>query len=100
VPASKPYQFHPAALEEFRAADDWYAARSLDASGDFLSSIAEALRNICSSPRRWPAYLHGTRRFVLQHFPFSVVYLDEQDVVRVVAVAHGKRRPGYWRERL
>jgi plasmid stabilization system protein ParE len=100
VHASKSFRFHPAALDEFRAADDWYAARSPDASAEFLLAISDALQNICSSPRRWAVYLYGTRRFILHHFPFSIVYLDEQDVVKVVAVAHAKRRPGYWRRRL
>jgi plasmid stabilization system protein ParE len=100
VSASKPYQFHPAALQEFEAADDWYAERSADASAEFLSAIADALENISSSSRRWPRYLYGTRRFVLQRFPFSVVYLDGPDVVRIVAVANAKRKPGYWRQRV
>jgi hypothetical protein len=37
---------------------------------------------------------------VLQRFPFSVVYLDDADLVIIVAVAHRKRRPGYWKERV
>ena len=79
MPASKPYRFHPAAWEEFEAADDWYAERSPDASLGFLSAIADALDNIRSAPRRWPPYLFRTRRFVLQRFPFSVIYLDDPD---------------------
>ena len=100
MPASKPYRFHPAAWEEFEAADDWYAERSPDASLGFLSAIADALDNIRSAPRRWPPYLFRTRRFVLQRFPFSVIYLDDPDMVRIVAVAHAKRKPGYWRRRV
>jgi len=100
VRASKPYQFHPEAWQEFEAADDWYAERSADASVGFLSAITDALESIKSSPRRWPRYLYGMRRFVLQRFPFSVIYLDDPDVVRIVAVAHAKRQPGYWRQRV
>jgi plasmid stabilization system protein ParE len=66
VPASKPYEFHPAARREFLAADDWYAARSPEASAAFLAAISDALQNVTSSPQRWPGYLYGTRRFVLQ----------------------------------
>jgi hypothetical protein len=36
----------------------------------------------------------------MRRFPFSIVYYTVDDIVRVVAVAHGKRRPGYWRRRL
>ena len=99
MPASRPYQVHPAALEEFRAADDWYAEQSLDASAEFLTAIADALQKIASTPKRWPGYIFGTRRFVLQAFPFSVVYLEDPNLVRIVAIAHAKRRPGYWRKR-
>jgi plasmid stabilization system protein ParE len=100
VPASKPYEFHPAARREFLAADDWYAARSPEASAAFLAAISDALQNVTSSPQRWPGYLYGTRRFVLQRFPFSVIYLDDPDQVRVIAVAHAKRKPGYWKRRI
>ncbi len=44
---------------------------------------------------RWPEYLSGTRRYLLHHFPFSIVYLDDPDALTIVAVSHNKRRPGY-----
>ena len=82
------------------AADDWYLARSFDASGEFLSNVYEALETISTAPHRWPKYLHGTRRFVLHSFPFSVVYLDDPEQITIIAVAHSKRRPGYWKHRV
>jgi toxin ParE1/3/4 len=88
------------AWQEVEAADDWYFSRSLDASVAFLSDLQAALENISQTPRRRPKYLHGTRRLVMQRFPFSVVYLDEPDLVIIVAVAHSKRRPGYWKDRV
>jgi toxin ParE1/3/4 len=44
-------------------------------------------------------YLYGTRRVVLQRFPFSLVYLDDPDVVTIIAIAQSKQRPGYWKDR-
>jgi len=97
---SKPYQFHPSAWIEFESADEWYLSRSVDASIAFLSDVFSAIEDIAESPQRWPSYLHDTRRFVLQRFPFSVVYLDEPDFVTIIAIAHGKRKPGYWKARV
>lgn len=97
---SKPYRLHPSAWHEIEGADRWYRRRSADASVDFIDAIDDALNRVARSPRLWPNYLYGTRRFVLQRFPFSVVYLDEPDVVNIVAVAHSKRKPGYWKNRL
>jgi len=97
---SKPFRFHPEAKEEFRDAIRWYRARSVIASVDFRTTASAAIRNVVQAPQSWPRYLHGTRRFVLHRFPFAVIYLDDPDVVTIIAVAHGKRKPGYWKHRV
>ena len=51
-------------------------------------------------PRSWTPYLHGTRYFKLDAFPYALVYIERSDKVIGVAVAHLRRRPGYWRSRL
>ena len=48
----------------------------------------------------WVDYLHGTRRYLMRRFPYLVVYRATPDKLQVIAVAHGKRKPGYWRNRL
>lgn len=100
MPGSKAYRVHSAAWQEIEAADDWYFQRSPDASAGFLVAVFDALENVSEFPQRWPQYLHGTRRFLLNRFPFSIVYLDKPDGVKVVAVAHSKRKPGYWKRRV
>ncbi|HME34095.1 MAG TPA: type II toxin-antitoxin system RelE/ParE family toxin [Candidatus Sulfotelmatobacter sp.] len=100
MPRRKLYRLHPEAWLEFTAADDWYLSRSLDASAEFLSDVYEALVTISKAPQHWPKYLHGTRRFVLHRFPFAIIYLDDSGVVTIIAVAHSKRKPGYWKHRV
>jgi hypothetical protein len=51
-------------------------------------------------PQRWPVGEHGSRKFVLRRFPFAVVYREKEAVVQVLAIAHGHRRPWYWKDRL
>ena len=97
---SKPYRLHPEAWLEVEGADDWYQKRSLDAATEFVAEISQAIRSIRENPGRWPAHLYGTRRFILERFPFSIIYLDTPELVNIVAVAHGKRKPGYWKRRL
>ncbi len=97
---NKPYRLHPEVWLEIEGADDWYLQRSLDASSAFIAAISDAFDTVCQAPHRWPKYLHGTRRFLLDRFPFSIIYLDDSDVVTIVAVAHNKRKPGYWKRRL
>jgi toxin ParE1/3/4 len=84
---SKPFRFHPEAREEFRDAMRWYRARSIIASAEFRIAVSGAIRSVAQSPKPWPKYLQGTRQFVLHRFPFSIVYLDDPDLVTIVAVA-------------
>jgi plasmid stabilization system protein ParE len=91
--------FHPEAVAEAEAARKWYEARSDTAGEKFAIELRVALERARSAPERWPKYLHGTRRYLLHRFPYLVVYDLGLDAVHVFAIAHGLRRPGYWKPR-
>lgn len=92
-------EFHPAALEEAEVARDWYAERSLMASKAFVSELNHAVEQLAETPDRWPQYEAGTRRYVFPRFPFSLIYRVLDEKIQILAVAHTKRRPEYWKER-
>jgi plasmid stabilization system protein ParE len=94
------FRFHPDARQDFREAIGWYRRRSPSVAVEFRVAASDVIRRIVQAPDRWPKYLHGTRRFVLHRFPFSIIYLDDPDVLSIVTVAHNKRKPGYWKQRL
>ena len=93
-------RIHPAALEEAAAATDWYAQRSRRAAERFLDELERALDQIARNPARYPLHEFGTRRMVLRRFPFVIVFRQTDAGLEIIAVAHGRRRPGYWRGRL
>ena len=95
----KPLQFHLAAVEEAEAAVLWYGERSKSASSAFLAELERAFEFIPQRPETWPASILGTLRFLLRRFPFAIVYRVSEESIQIVAVAHGKRRPGYWKKR-
>lgn len=92
-------EFHPAALREVEEAQGWYEERSLFAASAFLRELTTAVRRIRQAPDRYPAAEAGTRRILLERFPFTIYYRVRQSTLIVVAVAHQKRRPGYWTSR-
>ena len=98
--STKQFRFHPEAREDFREAIRWYRSRSLIVAAEFRVKVSNVIGHVAKAPHRWPKHLHGTRRFVLDRFPFSVIYLNDPDTVIIIAVAHNKRRPGYWKKRL
>ncbi len=91
---TKRFDFHPEARTDLREALEWYRSRNPAAAARLRALVSEAAHRIAQYPNRWPGYLYGTRRFVLQRFPFSIIYLDEPDIVSIVAVAHSKRQAG------
>ncbi len=90
---------HPATVKEARTAYRWYLRRSAAAARRFQAAFQAALEQIAQSPDRWPVYLHGTRYRLLRRFRFILVYRQRGDRLQVVALAHGRRRPGYWKRR-
>ena len=65
----------------------------------FLDELDVAIERIGQHPRQYSAYEFGTRRMVLRRFPYLVVFREAASGIEIIAVAHGRRRPGYWRER-
>jgi len=92
--------FHPGAEADYATAFDWYFERSLSAAQNFDEDLAQAIEHIGENPGRWPINIYGTRRYLLLHFPFSVVYREVHGTIQILAVAHGRRRPDYWKTRL
>jgi len=93
-------RFHVAARAELLEAHRFYWRQSPAAADGFLLELDRALDEIAEAPARWPRYVAGTRRLPLRRFPFLVIYLAREGSVTIVAIAHGRRKPGYWRKRV
>jgi plasmid stabilization system protein ParE len=89
-------RFHPAADAEAEAAQAWYEQRSALAASAFLLELSVAVDRAVEAPYRYPAGLAGIRRVLFDRFPFQLVYRVRLDEVIIIAVAHARRRPGYW----
>jgi plasmid stabilization system protein ParE len=96
--------FGPDASAELRHAALWYEQRHAGLGAQFAAAVDVAVR----SAARWPhsgALVPGVRddlylrRLHVGRFPYQVVYLLAEDVIHVLAVAHDRRRPGYWGSR-
>jgi hypothetical protein len=71
VPA-EPAWLHPEAIQEARAAREWYSARNAETAEAFTAELDTAIHMIDEAPRRWPRYLGETRRYLLVGFPSSL----------------------------
>ncbi|MBL8817445.1 MAG: type II toxin-antitoxin system RelE/ParE family toxin [Planctomyces sp.] len=95
----------PAAQGEAVAAAIWYEDRQSGLGDEFISELNSAFdviqRNPLSAPRlEYYSGPHEIRRQMLHRFPYAVVYLCRDDEIVVVALAHSRRRPLHWLNRL
>jgi len=95
----------PQAQAEANDAFDWYERRHTGLGSEFRTALRQAFTIVADDPMRHPLVpgirqVLGIRRYRMRRFPYNVVYAIESDRVMVVAVAHAKRRPLYWRKRL
>lgn len=91
---------HPLAMIEIDEADDWYANVDQQVADDFLEAVYTALKNIDDHPRAFPVVKPPLRRCMLRGFPYVILFDNSHPRVRVIAVAHTRRRPGYWHDRI
>lgn len=64
-----------------------------------MSELDRAIELIAEGPIQWASYVAGTRRLAMRRFPYLVVFREVEGVVQILAVAHVRRRPGYWKDR-
>lgn len=94
------YKFLPEADEEFREAARYYETEAPGVGLAFIAEVHRVISFVVSHPRSTKRVRGSIRSKVLFHFPYSLLYSIEPDLILIVAVAHQKRRPIYWRNRL
>lgn len=98
-------EWHPEAEAEFDADIVWYGDREAGLGDRFETEVLAAIDESADTPETWPVRpgwdrLPEVRSKGVQDFPYRVVYFVEGELLRIVAIAHAKRRPGYWRDRV
>jgi plasmid stabilization system protein ParE len=92
-------EFHPAAQEELTAAVKTGEERAARLGHDLLQEVRRVVGMLCASPEIGKPLGTSYRRFPLRRFPFALVYRIDGERLRIIAMAHRRRRPGYWRRR-
>ena len=91
---------HSEAEDELDEGIVFYEARRDGLGLEFLSEVEDVFARIQENPALGSPYKSTTFRFLLIHrFPYVVFYAEKREFIWVVAIAHGRRRPGYWKRR-
>jgi plasmid stabilization system protein ParE len=96
-------RFRLEAAAELREARNWYAERDEDLGRRFVAAVDVAVERVAARPLAFPInpQVPSVRRAHVRRFPFSLLFrLLAGDIIEILAVAHDRRRPGYWRRRV
>ena len=91
-----------AAADEMTEAAAYYEDRRPGLGHRFLGQVQRAVARATTFPQsgpQWSARDPVVRKLAIKGFPYLIIYVIEP-ALTVIAVAHMKRRPGYWRDRL
>lgn len=92
--------YEPAARAEVSEATRWY----LDVAGPTIAEAFEreidaAVRLLLRFPGLGAPGPRASRKLRLDGFPYTLHYQLDGELIRILALAHQSRRPGYWRGR-
>jgi plasmid stabilization system protein ParE len=92
-------EFHPDAELELLEAAFRYNFEVQGLGVRFAAEVERTTQLLLEHPRVGSEVGGGRRKLSLQRFPFTLFYVVNGEVLQVLAVAHDKRKPGYWRGR-
>ncbi|MFT3882741.1 MAG: type II toxin-antitoxin system RelE/ParE family toxin [Gemmatales bacterium] len=88
------------ASNEIDEAFDWYLKRSIRAASEFQRRLKNALMQIDASPWLGTLFTEDAYWVRIKKYPYLLIYQNRTPIIRVIAVAHQSRRPGYWVKRV
>lgn len=95
-----PDQFDPAAERELEDGIAYYEAAHPGLGARFREAVERAIETLRTWPQIAAVYPRSRcRQYGVSGYPYSLIYADRTDLIYIVAVAHHKRRPGYWKSR-
>lgn len=92
--------FHELAEKELVSARDFYDDLVFGLGKKFVLDIEHSLKNVIQNPFAFPVYFKDFRKALLRKFPYSIIYKVGEESILILAIAHQKRKPKYWAERI
>jgi plasmid stabilization system protein ParE len=97
---SLPVIFHELAEAELNEAVAHYAAERPRLGIALLAEVERCVAALAEAPLAGSAVEGDVRWWLTRRFPYALLYRPYLDHIRILAVAHHKRRPIYWRARV
>jgi plasmid stabilization system protein ParE len=93
-------RFLQIAKRELDDAVDYYNRERPGLGYEFRWEVFFAIDRIKQFPRGWQVFYEDARRCPVRRFPYGIIYVQQDDFILILAIAHLHREPDYWIDRL
>jgi len=93
-------RFLQVAKTELDDAVEYYNQQRSRLGYEFLWEVFFAIDRIQQFPQAWQVFYEDARRCLVRRFPYGIIYVQENDLILILAIAHLHREPDYWIDRL
>ncbi len=92
--------FLPVAEQELFDISEYYESKAENLGYKFLDQVERSLASIKENPKAWQKISINVHRCLVNRFPYSLLYVIEDQRILVIAVMPSRRKPKYWKSRL
>ncbi|MEW6087389.1 MAG: type II toxin-antitoxin system RelE/ParE family toxin [bacterium] len=85
---------------EFKEAKEFCEIEQSGLGSKFENKIEQSLLHIKQFPQAWPPERKEIRKYLVNKFPYKIIYSIQDDKIVILAFAHLHRKPDYWVDRL
>lgn len=95
------YDFHPLAETEHLESVAFYETKLAGLGASYLAEFEAVMQTVVKHAHRYPVEMEpGIRRVKMRRFPYTILFREIDSAVLVLAVAHFRRDPNYWKSRV
>ena len=95
----KQLSFHPDVADEIKGSYIWYENQLQGMGNQFLIELEDGYTAVVNFPETWATFQYGFKRYILNRFPFSIIYKSTDQEIFIIAIMHNSRKPFYWLNR-
>jgi len=89
------------AQEDLDNAFQWYEEQDLGLGKEFIRCVDAKIANLNRHPLHHPVVQNDrVHRTLVNRFPFSIYFVNEEELITIFAILHQRRSPEFWKSRI
>jgi hypothetical protein len=93
-------KFHKESKKDLNAILNFYKIKNVNILNQFKIELSNKIKSIKNSPQLYSKIKGNIRKCKLNKYPFNIIFVEKENIILILAIAHFKRKPYYWKKRI